>query len=227
MLLIALALCTLESAAFVVRSTVSSPLVLLKAKADEDEAQTTDPVTKGAWYAVETFGKLFGNKGSASSSKQEEEEEGEAPGASYSMDNPPQSMQETMERIKADNDREYFLSGTIDKLIYDENCEFADPFVSFKGRDRFIENLENLGSFITEYSAKPLSYTQQENAVETKFMVKLQLNLPWKPVLAWPWGVRCEIDPSTNLILLHKESWDVEAIEGVKQIFRKPTTSVK
>ena len=224
MLPIALVLCSLESAAFVVRSTVPSPLVLLKAKADEDKAQTTDPVTKGAWYAVETFGKIFGKKGSASSSKQEE---GEAPGASYSTDNPPQSMQETMARIKADNDREYFLSGTIDKLIYDENCEFADPFVSFKGRDRFIENLENLGSFITEYSAKPLSYTQQENAVETKFMVKLQLNLPWKPVLAWPWGVRCEIDPSTNLVLLHKESWDVEAIEGVKQIFRKPTTSVK
>jgi hypothetical protein len=24
-------------------------------------------------------------------------------------------------------------------------------------------------------------------------MVKLELNLPWKPVLAWPWGVGYEI----------------------------------
>lgn len=95
------------------------------------------------------------------------------------------------------------------------------------GRERFVENLQNLGSFITAYSAKPLSYQEEENAVETKFMVKLELNLPWKPVLAWPWGVRCEIDPTTNLIFLHKESWDVEALEGVKQIFRKPTTTIK
>lgn len=97
-------------------------------------------------------------------------------------------------------------------------CEFADPFVSFRGRDRFVENLQNLGSFITEYSARPLDYNVVEDgganaAVETRFMVKLQLNLPWKPVLAWPWGVRCEIDPETNLVVLHKESWDIEPLE--------------
>jgi hypothetical protein len=106
-----------------------------------------------------------------------------------------------------DNERYYFLSGTIDELIYSEDCTFADPFVSFKGRDRFVKNLSNLGSFITEYKVKQLDYTvsPDDNAVITKFMVKLQLNLPWKPVLAWPWGVRCEIDPDTNLIVLHEE----------------------
>eukprot|EP00977_Amphora_coffeiformis_P024064 scaffold14976_cov76-Amphora_coffeaeformis.AAC.1 len=57
------------------------------------------------------------------------------PATRYSTDNPPQSVQETMARIKEDNEREYFLSGKIDKLIYDDQCEFADPFVSFKGRD--------------------------------------------------------------------------------------------
>lgn len=70
------------------------------------------------------------------------------------------------------------------------------------------------GSFITKYSAKPLSYQElDDKTVQTKFMVKLQLNLPWKPVLAWPWGVRCEIDPETNLIVLHEESWDIDALE--------------
>ena len=133
-----------------------------------------------------------------------------------------------MARIQQDNQREYFLSGRVDKLIYDESCVFADPFVSFEGRDRFVENLENLGSFITAYSVKPLDYTVDDDGltVTTKFMVKLELGLPWKPVLAWPWGVRCEIDPESFLISLHKESWDIDAWEGVKQIFRKPTTSV-
>lgn len=223
-------LCLSESTAFVTTRRTPSLAVVgsvinLKAESsnkEKDQAATTvDPVTKGAWYAVETFGKIFG--------KQVQAANGDASTLAHSVDNPPRSMQETMARLKADNDREYFLSGAIDKLIYDEDCEFADPFVSFKGRDRFIDNLENLSSFIAEYSARPLGYHEipEENAVESKFMVKLQLNLPWKPVLAWPWGVRCEIDPLTNLILLHRESWDVDALEGVKQIFRKPTTSVK
>ena len=118
------------------------------------------------------------------------------------------------------------MSGQVDKLIYDEKCVFADPFVSFEGRDRFVDNLANLGSLITKYSARPLDYKVEENAVETKFMVKLELNLPWNPVLAWPWGVRCEIDPATNLVVQHIESWDIAPWDGVKQIFRKPTTKV-
>lgn len=178
---------------------------------NRDEPKTENAVTKASWYAVEAFGKFFGKKKEADGSSVDED----SSAITYSMDEPPSSIKETMMRIKEDNQREYFLSGQVDKLIYDEECEFADPFVSFKGRDRFIENLENLGSFITEYSARPLSYDDQseENAVVTKFMVKLQLNLPWKPVLAWPWGVRCEIDPETCLIVLHKESWEIDAWE--------------
>jgi Uncharacterized conserved protein (DUF2358) len=204
----------------------SSPrCVALNAKDQKEGGGDAElnPVTKASWFAVEAFGKVFGSK--KAGAQQEVNT-----GSSYSLDAPPKSLKETKARIQEDNKREYFLSGTVDKLIYDENCEFADPFVSFKGRDRFVENLENLGSFITKYSAKPLgSFDVDEDglAVTTKFMVKLELGrLPWKPVLAWPWGVRCEIDSNTNLIVLHQESWDIDAWEGVKQIFRAPTTQV-
>lgn len=191
----------------------------------KEEVGDLNPITKASWFAVEAFGKVFGSKKGA-----QQKDNAAGSSKSYSLDAPPQSLKETMARIQEDNKREYFLSGTVDKLIYDENCEFSDPFVSFKGRDRFVANLENLGSFITKYSAKPLGYDVDEDglAVTTKFMVKLELGrLPWQPVLAWPWGVRCVIDPKTNLIVLHKESWDIEAWEGVKQIFRSPTTQVK
>ena len=40
-------------------------------------------------------------------------------------------------------------------------------------------------------------------------MVKLELNLPWKPVLAWPWGVKYLVDPETYLVTAHEESWDI------------------
>jgi Uncharacterized conserved protein (DUF2358) len=159
----------------------------------EDET-VPDMITKGAWYAVEAFGNIF--RGS----------DKEFTKSIIAYDQPPNSIQETQERIRMDNERLYFLSGRMDELIYSEDCTFADPFVSFNGRKRFISNLSNLGSFIVNYNARPLDYTVTDNTVNTKFMVKLQLNLPWKPILAWPWGVRCTIDSETNLIVLHEES---------------------
>jgi len=169
-----------------------------------------NPVTKASWYAVEWFGQAFGQK------KEDEEEINQGP---------PQSMKETLQRLEADNERSYFLSGQVDAEIYAEDCLFSDPFVSFRGRQRFIDNLANLGSFITKYDVKVLQTPEpmEENTVQTKFMVKLELNLPWKPILAWPWGVRYQINPITFLVEEHEESWDIEPLEGVLQIFRKPT----
>ena len=62
--------------------------------------------------------------------------------------------------------------------------------------------------------------------IVTKLMVKLELNLPWKPILAWPWGVTYLIDEDTNLITKHVESWDIEPWKGVQQIFRRPTVKI-
>ena len=45
--------------------------------------------------------------------------------------------------------RDYFVSGQVDAALYAEDCVFADPFASFAGRQRFIDNLQNLGAFIT------------------------------------------------------------------------------
>ena len=189
-------------------------------KNDNDDSSGTkddmNVITKSSWYAVEWFGNTFGTKGQ--------------PGDSSDMAVPqsssaPQSLEETVRRINDDNDRYYFLSGEVDSFIYDVDCVFADPFVSFSGRDRFVENLQNLGGFITKYDSRvlkysPVTYEDSIPIIETKVMVKLELNLPWKPVLAWPWGVKYDIDPNTFLITRHEESWNIEPLEGVKMIFR-------
>lgn len=184
----------------------SSSVLLLKKDDREAPEITNNPFTKASWYAVEAFGKVFGSP-----------VKNAATDFVVDRSKPPSSMQETLQRLQEDNDRQYFLSGTVDELIYAEDCTFSDPFVSFQGRRRFVENLQNLGSFIAKYSARPLdSITELDGTpfvVETKFMVKLQLNLPWKPVLAWPWGVVCTIDPKTNLIVEHQEKWEIEPLE--------------
>jgi len=188
----------------------------------QDEDLAEEALKKTAWYATEAFGKVFGRKSDNNAA---------------STDVPPSSSEETLRRIRSDVvDRSYFLSGEVDRLIYSEDCVFADPFVSFRGRDRFIDNLASLGSFITNYDARLISFDTDVVDVEasadpltvsSKIMVKLELNLPWKPVLAWPWGVAYTIDPASYLVTDHIESWDIDAIEGVKQIFRKPTVTIR
>lgn len=134
------------------------PCYLANGEADDDEKPTNvSPLTKASWYAVEAFGKVFGGGEQAATSSDE-----------LDLSSSPTSLEETIKRIQLDNDRSYFLTGQVDKLIYDTDCEFADPFVSFRGRDRFVENLANLGSFITKYSAKMLDYTQDDCGVRTK-----------------------------------------------------------
>jgi Uncharacterized conserved protein (DUF2358) len=202
------------------RSTVGL-LDKLHMKNDDDSKSTStknkinniagmNPLTKASWYAVEAFGKIFGSDGNKRNGIVPESE------TLIIVDDitkSPTTIEETLRRIRNDNERDYFLSGQIDTLIYDPNCIFSDPFVSFQGRDRFVDNLANLGSFITQYSAKPIKYDiinldddTTKPLVTTKFMVKLELNLPWRPVLAWPWGVKCSIDRSTNLVVRHEES---------------------
>ncbi len=199
-----------------------------------DKIENENIIAKTSWYAAEVFGKLFGSAPSTSTDGDNDDDD-DVNNIDIDLSKPPASIKETLQRIKLDNDRFYFLSGQVDELSYDPQCYFADPFVGFKGTQRFVDNLQNLGSFITKYDVKLLDYKEGDGIdgddslqvqVQTKLMVKLELNLPWKPILAWPWGVKYDIDPETFLIVSHVESWDVDALEGVKQVFRKPTLKI-
>lgn len=180
-----------------------------------------NPATKAVWFSTEAFGKaaalLKGNDG-------QKQEVGEASVSPQSLDDAIRRLAKDYEGT-AEDPRPYFLTGKMDVALYDPDCEFADPFVSFKGRDRFVENLENLaGGFITESSTRMLSSSTNPGdpaagippSYTTKLLVKLRLGLPWSPVLAWPWGVTHEFDPESGLIVRHLESWDVSGAEGVK-----------
>lgn len=155
----------------IVSHTVSSRKTIIlsslnlssKDEDDADKATSKNPLELGAWYAVEAFGKAFGSKKTTDDNNQSTSE--------IDFTRNPSSLDETQQRINIDNDRQYFLSGEVDRLIYDKDCTFADPFVSFDGRDRFIENLANLGSFITDYSAKMIKYDVEDEGKEVNTKV--------------------------------------------------------
>ncbi|KAH8067412.1 peptide-methionine (S)-S-oxide reductase [Aureococcus anophagefferens] len=177
------------------------------------DGRRAEPRRQGAWFAAELFGKAAAlTKG--------------APAAPLSTAQPPRSVDEACKRLAADYegaDGPYFLTGIMDAACYDDDCEFADPFVSFKGRARFEENLANLGGgFISDASIRTLGTERTASSYTTKLMVKLRLALPWQPVLAWPWGVEHVLDVREDevVVVRHLESWDVSAAEGVRQLFR-------
>ena len=90
------------------------------------EFKSNNPLELAAWYGVEAFGKVF--------RKSKSDEDSTSSSSAIDLSAPPSSLKETHERIQLDNDRYYFLSGEVDRLIYDEDCVFADPFVSFNGK---------------------------------------------------------------------------------------------
>lgn len=53
-------------------------------------------------------------------------------------------------------------AGNMNMGIYEADCEFADPFVSFKGLKRFKQNVSNLGSFMEESSLKITDWQEYE-----------------------------------------------------------------
>jgi hypothetical protein len=184
---------------------------------DGDDGEDVSLALKAAWLGTEILGNVASAlKGEASS------QEAAAVGAVTA--GPPRSMGEAAARLREDYGRDYFVTGAVDAELYAPDCVFADPFASFTGRQRFVDNLQNLGLFVVGADLRLLAFEEDLQAsppaVTTRVLVKLQLNLPWKPVLAWPWGVKHEYNPATFQINAHVESWDVSAAEGLAQVFR-------
>mmetsp|Transcript_19555 Transcript_19555/g.45468 ORF Transcript_19555/g.45468 Transcript_19555/m.45468 type:complete len:292 (+) Transcript_19555:57-932(+) len=146
---------------------------------------------------------------------------------------PASTAEELIERLRVDYDRNYFLTGDVDVPLYTQDCEFADPFTSFRGRDRFVSNLKNLaGGFITAFNVKLLDYEASSPDVEplvvtSRLRVILELGLPWRPTLGWVWGVTHECGPQVESdgstawrCFLHRESWEIEPSKGVEMLFK-------
>eukprot|EP00468_Gymnochlora_sp_CCMP2014_P011047 CAMPEP_0167757234 /NCGR_PEP_ID=MMETSP0110_2-20121227/9813_1 /TAXON_ID=629695 /ORGANISM="Gymnochlora sp., Strain CCMP2014" /LENGTH=573 /DNA_ID=CAMNT_0007643403 /DNA_START=96 /DNA_END=1820 /DNA_ORIENTATION=+ len=189
--------------------------------------QPINALGKVIWYSTEALGQasaLFkgvsGTKVEEGISKTEvvELEESESISRTATL-----SKDEALSLLKDDCENAYFITGEASANLYESDCEFADPFASFKGYDRFAANLRNLQPFIIESFVKLLNFEEESGppySVNTKFMVRLKLGLPWKPEIAWVWGVRYEFSEVTGRVCRHIESWDISPDKAIAQLFR-------
>lgn len=183
---------------------------------DERKARTTPSADvpwylQPVWQATEVLGNL------ASLGRPDEDDDGDAIDRSS-----PLRWEALVEALRKDYESAYFITGQLDRSIYEEDCEFADPFASFRGLTRFQNNLRNLAPFIEDPKLTLLDFTADEDDLEVRTLVRisLTLKLPWRPRIGWRWGVRYGINPESGRVCLHREEWSVTAEEGVRQLFR-------
>ena len=164
---------------------------------------------KGVWYGAELLGKLIGGRAVGETSDKEE--------------TPAEALEwsELIESIKADYDDKYFISGKGSMSGYREDCEFADPFVSFKGVSRFKQNVSNLGGLMINPKLDVFEFVEDESnrEVRTRWRFSCILDLPWKPLLAAAGGTIHVFDGNLRCSK-HIESWDVDPGKVVSQLFR-------
>lgn len=187
-------------------------VVAFSKEAQERTPPTADasPLVKLAWFGSEAFGKVVGVfRSRPDEPLQEDIEFGETI---------PRDV--AVATLRKDYDRNYFVTGEMTMGLYDPNCEFADPFVSFKGRTRFKQNVSNLGSFMEEVNLQILDWQETEGKVSTKWRFSCTLGLPWRPILASSGGTDHYFDEKTGRIYKHVEMWNISPADGVRQLFK-------
>ncbi|CAM9206082.1 unnamed protein product [Chrysoparadoxa australica] len=182
---------------------------LLQAKGNKQQGEEEPSLgLKVAWYGSEAFGDLMGALSGGKSAEKSQEldrssklERGEA-----------------IASLRADYEKVYFVTGDMDMNLYEQDCTFADPFVSFDGLDRFKKNLDNLGSFMEDVDLKVTSWEEKEDSLKAKWRFRCTLGLPWKPTLAASGGTEHYFNTESGRIERHVESWDIEPVNALKQL---------
>eukprot|EP00291_Cryptomonas_curvata_P005666 CAMPEP_0172196674 /NCGR_PEP_ID=MMETSP1050-20130122/26967_1 /TAXON_ID=233186 /ORGANISM="Cryptomonas curvata, Strain CCAP979/52" /LENGTH=158 /DNA_ID=CAMNT_0012873019 /DNA_START=175 /DNA_END=648 /DNA_ORIENTATION=- len=119
-----------------------------KPRESDSESREASFVGKAAWISAE----LLGNLASAFQGG-----DSKPPKIQNILTDSFLSRDEALERLKREYERSYFISGEMDIDLYTEDCLFADPFASFRGRERFRRNLANLGLLVSAADTRLLS----------------------------------------------------------------------
>ena len=135
-----------------------------------------------------------------------------------------------LDGVRADyEERMYLWTGDIEEDLYDDDCRFTDPTLSFVGLDTFQNNLANLQPFLQALVKAPLVelYTigldQEAKQVRATWRMKGDLALPWRPTIDLKGRTTFTYDDSPAVggrIVDYEEAWELSAGEALMQILR-------
>lgn len=130
------------------------------------------------------------------------------------------------ETIKDDFERSYFVTGNLTVDAYEENCEFADPAGSFRGRRRFKRNCTNFGYLLETSNMKLMKWEDLEDKAIGHWRFSCVMSFPWRPILSATGYTEYYFDGKSGKVCRHVEHWNVPKMALLKQIIR-PSRGLK
>ena len=140
---------------------------------------------------------------------------------------------ELIERLREDFRKGYLFSGEIDAVIYDRDCIFTDPTLSFKGLNTFRRNIDNLKPLISRFVGESIvllhniKLDTKENNVKATWTMNGSINLPWRPRIDIRGETTYTFDnEKSGRVVDYYEKWELPAVDALAQLL-KPGASLK
>ncbi|KAF8107690.1 hypothetical protein N665_0118s0054 [Sinapis alba] len=131
-------------------------------------------------------------------------------------------VEDVMEVLRSDYGNAYFVTGIFTTAIYSDDCIFEDPTISFQGTELYERNLKLLVPFLEDASIElqnmEKSELSQGNYIRATWKLRTYLKLPWRPLISIDGSTVYELDRDFKIVR-HVESWNVSAVEAIRQIF--------
>ena len=134
---------------------------------------------------------------------------------------------EVLEGVIGDFENGYLFSGQIDSEIYDEDCVFTDPTLSFSGLSTFERNIKAIkpaldifvgDSLVALYDCRVDLASQQ---IEAVWRMSGAVNLPWKPRIELTGNTVLSYDKDRGgRIVDYYERWDLPASTALLQLLQ-------
>lgn len=141
---------------------------------------------------------------------------------------PPVSPEELLDGLRADFlEREYLFTGDITPNLYDEECVFTDPTLSFKGLATFERNLAALDPILNALLGDravelfDARLDKASNCIECRWRMSGGINLPWRPRIELRGRTRYSYDAARQgRIVRYDEFWESSAAEQLLALLR-------
>jgi hypothetical protein len=141
------------------------------------------------------------------------------------------SPDELFSRIREDFRRGYLFSGDIDPEIYEENCVFTDPTLTFSGLTTFLRNIQSLQPVLNYFLRDrlvvlySLKNCRSSNSIEAKWRMSGDIALPWNPRIELTGKTKFSYTNKSGRIYSYYENWDISATDALLQLIRPVSSS--